>query len=316
MKVIQKTEHSPIATVYIAENGKGQKFEFVESVQPPFTREQKWVLIISTMFGCPVGCSFCDAGISYDGKLSYEELLFQVDYLIKSRFPDQNVTSEKFKIQFSRMGEPSFNNSVLRLLRDLPRLYDIPGFIPSLSSIAPHGTDRFFSELLEIKKLLYKDTFQLQFSIHSTDPAQRKSLMPVKKWDFMKLANYGKRFFDHGGKKVTLNFALSTESIIDPKVLMKFFDPAIFLIKLTPVNPTFSARKNKINSSSLCMNNQAIQPDIAVSLKEAGYEVIISIGEPEENLIGSNCGQYLQTMLKHEKRHEGSYCYPLQDLAE
>jgi 23S rRNA (adenine2503-C2)-methyltransferase len=212
------------------------------------------------------------------------------------------------------MGEPSFNKNVLKLLEDLPELYDIPGFMPSLSTIAPQGTESFFSELLELKKSLYRDTFQLQFSIHSTDEAQRKSLMPVKKWDFMRMATYGKRFFDEGGKKITLNFALSTDSIIDPKVLRQHFDPDFFLIKLTPVNPTFSARKNRIKSLIGDKHDQDGRPEIAMKLENAGYGVIVSVGELEENLIGSNCGQYIQTMLRQEQRLEGSYCYTVEEV--
>ncbi|GAH48580.1 unnamed protein product, partial [marine sediment metagenome] len=35
--------------------------------------------------------------------------------------------------------------------------------------------------------------------------------------------------------------------------------------------------------------------------KEWGFEVILSIGEMEENRIGSNCGQYVTKYLKNEK---------------
>jgi 23S rRNA (adenine2503-C2)-methyltransferase len=314
MRVIQRTEHSDIATVYIGENVKGQKFEFVESIQPPLSREQKWVLIISTMFGCPVGCSFCDAGVYYDGKLTYDELLFQVDWLIRSRYPDKKVTSRKFKIQFSRMGEPSFNRNVLQLLRDLPALYGIPGFIPSLSTVAPHGTEKFFDELLSIKKELYPTNFQFQFSIHSTDQAQRNKLIPVKKWDFRKMSSFGRNFYDGGGKKITLNFAVSSSNIIQADILKKHFSPDIFLIKLTPVNPTFSARKNRLDSlQDIFINGHSQLLD---DLKGAGYEVIVSIGEQEENLIGSNCGQYIQTMLREGSVREDSYCYPLLEVRD
>lgn len=316
MKVIQKTEHSDIATVYIGENARGQKFEFVESVPPPFSRSQKWVLIISTMFGCPVGCGFCDAGVYYDGKLSYDELLFQVDYLVRSRFPDHRIISEKFKIQFSRMGEPSFNKNVLQLLSDLPSRYDIPHFIPSLSTVAPTGTDAFFAELLEIKKKRYPGTFQLQFSIHSTDEEQRRKLIPVKKWDFDRMADYGKEFFNDEGKKITLNFAVSTGSIISAGKLREHFDPSIFLIKLTPVNPTHSARKNEMESLIIDLDSSDMNLPIKKELEQSGYEVILSIGEQEENLIGSNCGQYIQTMLQQENKRQDSYSFPLVNLTQ
>jgi 23S rRNA (adenine2503-C2)-methyltransferase len=308
MKVISKTDHSQLATVYIAQNSAGKMVEFVESTQPPFTREEKWVLVISTLYGCPVDCKFCDAGGSYKGKLSYDELLFQVDYLIREKYPDLHVPSEKFKIQFARMGEPTFNPAVLQILENLPGLYDIPGFIPSLSTIAPKGTNTFFTKLMEIKKEKYASTFQLQFSIHSTDKAQRDELIPVRKWDFNEIARYGKNFFDPGGRKTTLNFALSTSTIIDPEVLLKYFDPDYFIIKLTPVNPTFKAIKNKMQT---LITRDSKEYEIKSRLEACGFEAILSIGEWEENQIGSNCGQYIQTHLQACEKLDEAYSYKL-----
>lgn len=61
LKVLYKTEDRDIATVYLAEDNKGRMVEFVESIQPPYSRDEKWVLIVSILFGCPVNCRFCDA---------------------------------------------------------------------------------------------------------------------------------------------------------------------------------------------------------------------------------------------------------------
>jgi 23S rRNA (adenine2503-C2)-methyltransferase len=310
MKVIGRTEENDIATVFVAENHEGKLFEFVESTQPPLTRHEKWVLIISTLFGCPVKCTFCDAGGRYDGKLSYEELKFQIDYLINTRFPEGYIDSAKFKIQFARMGEPSFNPAVLELLRNIPALYDYRLFLPSLSTIAPVGTDDFFEELRQIKKELYSDTFQLQFSLHSTDEKQRDELLPVKKWGFEKIAEFSERFYDAGGKKITLNFALSQDSIFEPEQLLKYFDPEIFLLKITPVNPTYQAEKNNIKSLITEKNHHK---EIVERAKAAGYGVILSIGEWEENKIGSNCGQYI-TALRRADVIENAYEYDLLTL--
>jgi 23S rRNA (adenine2503-C2)-methyltransferase len=168
--------------------------------------------------------------------------------------------------------------------------------------------------LLSIKKELYPKTFQFQFSIHSTEEEQRRRLIPVRKWDFAKMASYGERFIDENGRKITLNFAVSTSSIIAPEILKKYFDPRIFLIKLTPVNPTFSARKNNLDSlNNIFVNGHSQLMD---DLKEAGFEVLVSIGEQEENLIGSNCGQYIQTMLHESTVGEDSYCYSLVEVRE
>ena len=86
MKIVAKAGSEDIAIVYIADMDPGNDrenerlVEFVESLQPPIPRREKWVLIISTLYGCPVGCSFCDAGIHYGGKLSKDDMLSQIDF--------------------------------------------------------------------------------------------------------------------------------------------------------------------------------------------------------------------------------------------
>jgi len=307
MKVISKTEQSQLATVYIAMNSSGKLVEFVESVQPPLTIDEKWVLIVSTLFGCPVDCTFCDAGGNYKGRLSTNEILFQIDYPVRLRYPDGNIGTKKFKVQFSRMGEPSFNPAVLDVLEKLPSLYKWHEFVPSLSTIAPQGTDKFFDRLLHIKKELYNESFQFQFSLHSTSVKQRDRIIPVRKWDCRRMARYGEKFYTDGGKKITLNFAVSKDSIIDEKSILRHFSPDIFLVKLTPVNPTFKARKNKIES--LISEDDLLIRDLGEKIRNAGFETIISIGELEENQIGSNCGQFLQAFLKSCEKMPEAYTY-------
>jgi len=311
MKVIKRIKENNIANVFIAENSDGKQFEFVESIQPPLTIKQKWVLILSTLYGCPVGCKFCDAGGNYHGKLSFDELMFQIDYLINQRFPNKYVDSDKFKIQFARMGEPSFNDNVLNVLEAIPSTFSMKSFVPSLSTIAPVGTDNFFKKLLKIKENLYPNDFQLQFSLHSTDEVQRDELVPIKKWSFEKISEYGRRFYSPMGKKITLNFAMGKTNILNIKELKYYFDPKIFLVKLTPVNPTFKAKENKIES--------LIKPGIKNyslinELNEEGFEVILSIGELEENKIGSNCGQYINAINQKNETIDHSYSYGLVDL--
>ncbi len=309
MKVIAKTGNDELASVYIAESENGKLIEFVESVPPPFTRDQKWVLIISTLFGCPAKCKFCDAGNFYNGKPTKEELLFQVDYLIKNRFGGNHVPSKKFKIQFSRMGEPSFNPAVLDTLDEIPTRYDAPGFYPSLSTIAPKGAEKFLNQLIEVKDTHYKERFQFQFSIHSTDIEQRKWLIPVKTWDFATMAEFGNIFHKNSEQKVTLNFAVADNSIIEPEILVKYFDPNRFIIKMTPVNPTYMSTSNSYNSSNREPKNFS---GLIEQFNNTGYEVILSIGDLDENKIGSNCGQHVMNFLKNKVEYDNSYTFPLQ----
>ena len=306
MKVVAKTAHSDIATVFIAEAGPDKYLEFVESTQPPLSRQDKWVLIVSSLYGCPVGCRFCDAGMFYQGKVSTEDILRQIDYLVESRYPDRIVPVSKFKIQFARMGEPALNGAVLEVLQALPGRYQAPGLLPTISTMAPHGSDGFFQKLKKIKGALYPGRFQLQFSVHSTDEKQREWLIPARKWPLHKIAAAGEEFFEPGDRKITLNFAVSEGLRVDPEDLLVLFSPEVFFIKLTPVNPTGIAKKNHLSSDP--EKFEAVPP-IAECLREAGYEVLYSIGELEENKIGSNCGQHIMHYRHSSQQIEGSYTY-------
>ncbi|HHH80196.1 MAG TPA: radical SAM protein, partial [Thermoplasmatales archaeon] len=290
MKLVGKTGREDISIVYLAETTKGRLVEFVESVQPPLPRNEKWVLIVSTLYGCPVRCLFCDAGGWYRGRLSKEDILEQIDYMITNRFPSRKIPVKKLKIQFARVGEPSFNSNVLDVLEELPERYDAPGLLPCISTVAPKGKEDFFEKLLKIKGKLYGNGwFQLQFSLHSTDEDIRDHIIPIRKWSFKEIAAYGERFHKPGDRKITLNFALIKETPVDPNVLTEFFDTKKFLIKITPVNPTVKSMENKVESLINSKPSKQAK-ELIEKLRQVGYEVILSIGELEENKIGSNCG--------------------------
>ncbi|MDI6776022.1 MAG: hypothetical protein QMD03_02090 [Syntrophales bacterium] len=312
MKVLASTGREDVAMVYMAEIRQGKLVEFVESVQPPLPREKKWVLIVSTLFGCPVRCLMCDAGSYYEGKLSREDIFAQIDFLVKKRFPDGSIPVDKFKVQFARMGEPSLNLNTLDVLEELPHRYNATGLIPSISTIAPTGTDRFFNRLIEIKNKSYsRGRFQLQFSIHTTDERLRDHLVPAKKWNFARLAEYGEEFYVKDDRKITLNFALAAETPVDPGILLRHFDPGKFLIKITPLNPTHQAVKNRL-SSYIDPYQEEKDNQVVRELRASGYEVIVSIGEIEENHIGSNCGQYVMRHLKAKEHIKNGYTYRTQ----
>lgn len=311
MKVIASTGKEEIALVYIVEFDNGRLVECVESIQPPLPRHEKWVLLISTLFGCPVGCAMCDAGGFYQGRPDADEILAQIDFLVQQRYPDRIVPCKQFKIQFARMGEPALNPAVLDVLQQLPGRYRAPGLMPSISTIAPASSDSFFERLLAIKHEHYSNGhFQFQFSIHTTDTALRDKLIPVKKWSFARMAAYGERFYAPGDRKITLNFALARQNPLDANTLLEHFSPEKYLVKITPLNPTYRALENGLASH---INPLAADPrdEIAAALRRAGYEVIVSIGETEENQVGSNCGQYLRTHLEACQKLETGYSYPL-----
>ena len=305
MKILAEIGNESVAKVYIGETYRGNVVEFVEST-PTYDARDKWVLIISSLNGCPVGCKMCDAGFFYRGKLDYRELMEQIEYPIARRW-DGEPQTKKFKVQFARMGEPTFNPAVLDVLRDLDKYENM---YPSLSTVAPVCVDRFFEKLLKIKKEKYATTFQMQFSIHTMDERQRDEIIPVRKWSFEKIAKYGRRFYEEGGRKITLNFALASENIVDAKKLSRYFDAEYFLIKITPINPTISAMKNNMRNDVDVRTGMPLGHRVFVEeLKSMGYDVIISIGDIRENEIGSNCGMYILKYLRENGNIRGSYTF-------
>lgn len=111
-------------------------------------------------------------------------------------------------------------------------------------------------------------------------------------------------------RKITLNFALSKQTIVEAEKLAKVFLPEKFLIKITPVNPTYNAVKNRIQSdvgvsTALPIKHKRFLDE----LKNFGFEVILSVGELEENKIGSNCGQYIMKHVSSPEKIEYAYTY-------
>lgn len=320
MNVIAEYGNDDLAKVYVARMREpcgekagpdGYLVEFVESVQPPIPREKKWVLIVSSMFGCPIKCRMCDAGGDFWGRLTADEILAQVHYMVHRRFPDRRVNVGRLKIQFARMGEPSLNPAVLEAMRSLPETYDLAGLNVSLSTIAPKSASakEFFEKLIAVKDQYYAGgRFQLQFSIHTTDELGRDDLIPVRKWSFEEIAAYGRRFSspENGDRKVTLNFAPMKGYAIDAAVMRRHFDPDKFLIKLTPLNPTVRSSEESL-ASAIDPYDRGTSDELVDAFEKEGYQVVLSIGELEENRIGSNCGQFIQRALRSHGRPRRSY---------
>lgn len=291
MKLISQQGREDLAIVYVARSEGGNLVEFVESLHPPKPREEKWILTISTLYGCPVNCTICDAGPFYLGRISKEGMFWQLDKMISGKYPDEHIPVKQLKVHFTRMGEPTFNMAVLDVIKEFDWYWKAPGFMPSISTIAPRGSEKFLDELISLKNEKFMNgRFQLQFSIHTTDSKKRDLMMPVKKWSFEKISEYGKRFFNEGDRKISLSFAPSVENEINIDKLKNIFDPEIFIIKLTPLNETVNVLKNEIIPVISNESNYAAE-EIAKAFKKAGYETVISLNSYEEIKIGSTCGQ-------------------------
>jgi 23S rRNA (adenine2503-C2)-methyltransferase len=279
--------------------------ECVESLDPPKPPEEKWVITLSSQKGCPAKCVFCDASFYFKGSLTKEELKSQLDVILEKHKDDNYLRAKKIKIHFARMGEPAFNDSILEFLPELKTMHQEAAFIPTIATLGPANRWRWFEELKKIKDAYFSGgRFQLQFSMNTTDDDFRNKIMPVKKASFKEISAFGEKWISNGDRKVTLNYALFEEAPFEAEKIISLFSPEHFLVKLTPLNPTVSAVSLKIKSD--------IGFDLSVSekvkagrrkLENAGFDVILSIGSPEEIKTGSNCGQLAFAHLLKEREN-------------
>jgi 23S rRNA (adenine2503-C2)-methyltransferase len=295
MEIVMNTGRLDLAQIYVAKlrNDPEYMIEFVDACDSSVgDRSKKWVIVLSTQFGCPVNCLMCDAGGSFKGNLSFSELKFQVESVFAAHEELNPNSCEKLKIQFARMGEPSLNDEVLDFLMWLKDQY--PNVIPCLATIIPRSREQWFARLLEVRD--HFSDFQLQFSINSSDTDYRDWLMPFPKMEWEWLGAYGKNFFRAGQRKIALNFAICPEIPVQAAAMRECFDPAYFLIKLTPVNPTGAGFENRLTIAEDRQTVEQLIQSKSREFEELGFRVIQSIGNMEENLIGSNCGQAVRAL--------------------
>jgi 23S rRNA (adenine2503-C2)-methyltransferase len=304
MQVLRVYGDSRVAEVAVSRFRGDERFELetVDGLTPPLEREQKWIINVSTQFGCPVGCPFCDAALDYFGNPTAEEILCQVRWAL-DRHPQNVASCKKLKVHFARMGEPSLNDAVLDAIDRLPQLIQTDGLWACVASIAPRGREAWFERLLAIKERHFRGHFQLQFSVQSTDETDRRRLIPMAHLDLKQLAAFGEKFFSDGDRKVVLNFALARDVSFDSGVIEALYDPRRFAVKLTPVNPTAAGKQNGF--STILRSEQESLLDVSRErLLSRGYDVVISVGDEREDGIGSNCGQAVR-VERGARKHEG-----------
>ena len=79
---------------------------------------EKWVVTISTQYGCSMNCKFCDVPKVGPGKnATYNDLINQVTVALEQH-PEITAT-KRLNIHFARMGEPTWNDDVLLAARDI-----------------------------------------------------------------------------------------------------------------------------------------------------------------------------------------------------
>jgi len=261
---------------------------------------EKWVITLSTQYGCPMKCTFCDVpNLKFRGNASFSELLAQLYSAIRL-FPEVRYT-ERLNIHFARMGEPIFNDAVFNfaewLYRNKRRIVDDTGLrIETLHPVLTTSLPRNFSYLEEnlqrwcaIKNDIYNGQAGLQFSINSTDTNQRQEMFGGMALSLVEVAKLAGRLPEPLGRKYCLNFAFSTDYEIDARTLAQLFDANKFMVKITPIHNNNACRKNGIQTVD-GYESFAPYAQAEADLKEAGFDVLVFVPSMDEEDGLVTCG--------------------------
>ncbi len=267
--------------------------------------EEKWVITISTQYGCSMGCRYCDVPRVGPGiNASYKDLIKQV--LTGIKLHPEVKFSKRLNIHYARMGEPTWNPNVLDATKWLKTHID-PEFKihPVVSTMMPRHNEwlkTFVHTWMRMKNRLLNGNAGFQISINSTDESERNEMFKSNAHTLEGIANVMKGIIP-SGRKITLNFALAGYKI-EPKVLLKYFDPDYYIIKLTPMHKTYEAIKNDIKTNGDYTTYEPYRI-IEERLKRAGYDVLVFIASKEEDMGRITCGNALLSgtvpLLRGEK---------------
>ncbi len=261
---------------------------------------EKWVITLSTQYGCPMRCTFCDVPkVKWRGNAKFQDLKDQF-YDALSLFPDVTYT-ERLNLHFARMGDPIFNNAVFdfaewviaskdEIRRDTGLRMEV--FHPVLTTSLPRKFKRLKENILrwcDIKNQLYNGQAGLQFSINSTSEAQRSEMFSNMQLPLDNLAYIADKMPDPISRKYCLNFAYSTDFEIDAARLRSLFDPEKFMVKITPIHNNNACRENDIKTiGGYDSYHPYAKPE--KDLKDAGFDVLVFVPSMDEEQGLVTCG--------------------------
>lgn len=300
----------PLETLSIGDYGKSRnvKADFLGYTQEiagvPSTYcmplSEKWVVTVSTQYGCPMKCTFCDVpNVPFQGNATFEDLQKQL-YNALSLFPEIKYT-ERLNLHYARMGDPIFNEYVFAFSRWLHankrQIQDDVGLRievvhPVLTTSLPRRFGKLEERLQEwcsIKNDVYNGQAGLQFSINSTDEAQRTNMFGDQQFHLEHFARIAERLPEPVSRKYCLNFAYSTDFEIDAKKVASLFDPDKFMVKITPIHNNNACRENGIATlGGYDSWTPYKKPEEA--LKREGFDVLVFVPSLDEEDGLVTCG--------------------------
>ena len=259
---------------------------------------EKWVATISTQKGCPMKCKFCDCPkFGFYGNVTEEEMCYEIETILNG---EDVKHTDRFNVHFARMGEPTFNFAVLdfakNTLRNLvSKNIKAQTIHPVVSTMLPKSNKRLEEFLLEwcyIKNEVYNGEAGLQFSINTTDNEQRNEQFGGMSLSLEEISKIADKLPMPKGRKYTLNFAVTSQTVLNAKELSRLFDKEKFIVKITPIHETKSAVQNGFDITT-SYDDYDVYRQFEKPLLDEGWQVIVFVPSKEEDSDRITCGNAL-----------------------
>lgn len=267
---------------------------------------KKWVATISTQKGCPMKCKFCDCPqFGYHGDATIDDLVYEVQTILQN---ETITTTDRFNVHFARMGEPTFNFAVLdfadNILKPLVGQYiNAKTIHPVVSTMLPKSNKRleeFILRWCDIKNERYNGEAGLQFSINSTDDEQRNNQFSGMSLNLDEISMLAAKLPVPKGRKYTLNFAVTADTVLDAKRLSMLFDKNKFIVKITPIHETKSAITNGFDVAT-SYTDYDVYRKFEQPLVAEGWNVIVFVPSKEEDGDRITCGNALISAMTQNR---------------
>lgn len=240
-------------------------------------------------------CKFCDVPkVGVGRNATFKDIVGQVEAAI-SLHPEVKRT-DRLNIHYARMGEPTFNPNVLHhaikmKIKNNPLANSL--IHPVISTMMPKN-NKMLTGFLKvwtnaIKNIVYKGDAGLQFSINSTNDAQRNEMFSGNSLSLDEISLIGRSLPIPIGRKYALNIALADTYEVDAKEMKRLFSPDEFMVKITPLHVTNSSEDNNIVTSGGYTDYTPYQ-SVEKDLIAEGFDVLVFVPSLDEDESRITCG--------------------------
>jgi len=260
--------------------------------------QEKWVITLSTQYGCVQKCTFCDVpNVTFRGNVSINDLKKQ----LYSALAMTGVKyTDRLNIHFARMGEPLFNENVFLFslwLANRKRQFQeetgirIETIHPVLTTMCPKysKTKKRLFEWVDIKNNQFNGQAGLQLSINSTKEEQRNKMFGGSSMRLHDISNMVKELPEPIGRKYCLNIAYASGNEVKGAILANLFDKNKWMVKITPIHNNSACSKNNIKLIN-GYNSYTPYKKVEESCKSAGFDTLVFIPSQEEEDSLITCG--------------------------